>query len=511
MTSRSPLFSHIGAGTGQSLANFTNTVFDDRSTVPIQDASAPFSSVYQVQSGLGPGGKTITLGSLSGRSAKAIYYLEISDVSSVPTDTGQLNDWSISMGEPVLNDGLGQDNSTVAFQIFVMAPTDAQSLNTWTGRGPGRDRQFLGTTVNTGTVTAMAVDPSDPSGNTVYIGAANGGIWKTTDFLTTSPLGPTWIPLTNFGPTNAVNIGSIAIFPRNDNPADSIIIAGTGDPNGLGSTHGLAGVGFLRSEDGGATWQLLNSSVNTEADGVTPLPINGPSPTSGLTRNNIFMGTYVYDVVFDPNLSVNGSVVVYATVDGPTASSGLWRSMDGGNTWTLLKAGQATSVVLDQYSGTKNASGVVTGNATTLYVAYGNDTSGNDGVWISTNFGASFTLMSGGSGITEIQSVDTNPVHTVAVTNNTATPNGTNGRIILTKPDLVPSTDPNALVENELYEGWLYALVVNTNDSLNGLYLTKDNGLNWTKVALTTSTTINTVRTRHSVEQSRRSGPQYRR
>ena len=136
----------------------------------------------------------------------------------------------------------------------------------------------------------MAVDPSDPSGNTVYIGAANGGVWKTTDFLTTSPLGPTWIPLTDFGPTNAVNIGSIAIFPRNNNPSQSIIFAGTGDPNGSGTGHGLAGVGFLRSEDGGATWQLLDSTVNTEADGVTPLPINGPSPTSGLTRNQYLRG-----------------------------------------------------------------------------------------------------------------------------------------------------------------------------------------------------------------------------
>ena len=64
-----------------------------------------------------------------------------------------------------------------------------------------------------GQVNAIAVDPSDPSGNTVYVGGASGGIWKTTDFLTTSPNGPTWIPLTNFGPSAAVNIGSITIFP----------------------------------------------------------------------------------------------------------------------------------------------------------------------------------------------------------------------------------------------------------------------------------------------------------
>jgi hypothetical protein len=34
------------------------------------------------------------------------------------------------------------------------------------------------TSTITGRITAVAVDPSDPSGNTVYIGAAGGGVWK---------------------------------------------------------------------------------------------------------------------------------------------------------------------------------------------------------------------------------------------------------------------------------------------------------------------------------------------
>ena len=89
-----------------------------------------------------------------------------------------------------------------------------------------------------------------------------------------------------------------------------------------------------------------------------------------------------------------------------------------------------------------------------------------------------------------VQNTNSNPAATVPVTNDAVTPNGTNGRIILTKPDLIPSTNPNALIENQLYEGWLYALVVNTNDTINGLYVTKDAGLNWTKVAITTATTL---------------------
>ena len=275
----------------------------------------------------------------------------------------------------------------------------------------------------------------------------------------------------------------------------------------------MQGVGFLRSEDGGATWPLLDSTVNTEADGVTPLPINGPSPTSGLTRNHLFLSSYVYNVTFDPNLSVTGSVIVYAAVNGPTASSaasGLWRSMDGGNTWTLLKAGQATSVSLDRYSGTKDANGNPIGNATTLFVAFGNDPNGNDGVWKSTNFGQSFTLMTGGQGDPQVQNTNFSPATTVAVTNDAVSPNGTNGRIILTKPNLIPSTSPNAVIENQLYEGWLYALVVNTNDTINGLYVTKDAGLNWTKVAIPTSTTLQGGAARHAVEQCLRYDGQHR-
>ena len=51
----------------------------------------------------------------------------------------------------------------------------------------------------------------------MYVGGASGGIWKTTDFLRPAD-GPTYIPLTDFGPTNAINVGGIAVFGRNNDP-----------------------------------------------------------------------------------------------------------------------------------------------------------------------------------------------------------------------------------------------------------------------------------------------------
>ena len=75
------------------------------------------------------------------------------------------------------------------------------------------------------------MDPSDPSGNTVYVAAASGGLWKTTDFLTTNAGGPTYVPLTNLGPTGSLNISSIALFDVNNNPNQTVIFAMTGNPN----------------------------------------------------------------------------------------------------------------------------------------------------------------------------------------------------------------------------------------------------------------------------------------
>src|SRR4029077_2365189 len=137
------------------------------------------------------------------------------------------------------------------------------------------------------------------SGNTVYAAGASGGIWKTSNFLTTSAAGPTWIPLTDFGPTSGVNIGGIAIFPRNNNPNQSIIIAATGE----GDT-GTPGVGFLISQDGGATWNVYDSTNNVDSSGNI-LPISSAS------RDRKFVGDTSYAVVVDPRATPSGQVIIY--------------------------------------------------------------------------------------------------------------------------------------------------------------------------------------------------------
>ena len=80
-----------------------------------------------------------------------------------------------------------------------MDPTNPLSQQHLDGGRPGVDRRRRQRLA--GRIGGLAVDPSDPSGNTVYVGGASGGVWKTTNFLTTDPNGPTYIPLTDFGPT----------------------------------------------------------------------------------------------------------------------------------------------------------------------------------------------------------------------------------------------------------------------------------------------------------------------
>ena len=168
------------------------------------------------------------------------------DGSSSPA--GTLNSWSLTFQKPNPSSGLGEavaDQATVSFRIFTMDPTNPLSHSTWTAVGPaGIDGGF-----NSSTVTDMAVDPSDPSGNIVYAATEGGGVWKTTDFLTTAGSGPTWIPLTDFGPGLSINVGSIALLARNGNPNQTVIYAATGagtgsDTVGVGST---LGVGIMRS------------------------------------------------------------------------------------------------------------------------------------------------------------------------------------------------------------------------------------------------------------------------
>jgi large repetitive protein len=81
-----------------------------------------------------------------------------------------------------------------------------------------------------GRATAVAVDYADPAGNTVYVGGAYGGVWKSTDAgpLSFDPANVSWTPVIDNQATLAV--GAIAVQPQlsNPDPTHSVILVGTG-------------------------------------------------------------------------------------------------------------------------------------------------------------------------------------------------------------------------------------------------------------------------------------------
>jgi hypothetical protein len=131
-----------------------------------------------------------------------------------------------------------------------------------------------------GRITALAIGPTcGPGDCRLWVGAAGGGVWRTDDALAAEPV---WTPLDEGINTNA--IGSIAVDP-NDPTGDTIYV-GTGEPNGSGDSE--AGRGLFRSTDGGDQWTKVPGSGEVATDrSVGYIAID---PTDA---DHIFIGTAV--------------------------------------------------------------------------------------------------------------------------------------------------------------------------------------------------------------------------
>ncbi len=172
-----------------------------------------------------------------------------------------------------------------------------------------------------GRSTAVAIDHADISGNTVYIGGAYGGVWRTTNGLSGgfgNPNGVTWTPLIDNQPTLAV--GSIAIQPNNaTGTLSNVILVGTGEPNGaIDSYYGL---GILRSIDAGKNWNMV------------PPPNGGLHPFKGLGISKIAFNT----TSGQTNVVVAAAASTIGSRDGARQLgqiSGPFFSTDAGATWS---------------------------------------------------------------------------------------------------------------------------------------------------------------------------------
>jgi hypothetical protein len=193
-----------------------------------------------------------------------------------------------------------------------------------------------------GRATAVAIDPADPTGNTVYIGGAQGGVWKSANAANSTANSVTWTPLTDDQAT--LSIGAIAVQPGNSNPANTVILAATGEANN--SADSYFGLGILSSADAGNTWTLI------------PTANGGNLSFSGLGGTRMAFSTVTPNTVVAAMATASEGLIDGAVTASTTR--GLYTSLDAGQTWTYnpladpggtTDATSATSVAFNASAG----------------------------------------------------------------------------------------------------------------------------------------------------------------
>jgi len=292
-----------------------------------------------------------------------------------------------------------------------------------------------------GRATAVAIDPADPTGNTVYIGGAQGGIWKSANAANSTASGVMWTAVADDAAT--LSIGAIAIQPGNSNPANTLILAATGEANN--SSDSYFGVGILRSTDAGTTWNLIVTAnagalsfsglggtrmAFSSASGQTGTVVSAMATSSeglidGAVTSNTTRGLYTsrdagqswsYDALLDPGGIATDATSATSVVYNASAAQffaavryhGFYSSPDGVN-WTRLATqpgGAVLSTTACPPQSTSNgyacpiyrAEIAVVPGRNEMYAWYVSGSSQEDvvdqGIWKSLNGGASWTQLS---------------------------------------------------------------------------------------------------------------------
>jgi hypothetical protein len=200
--------------------------------------------------------------------------------------------------------------------------------------------QYLAGPLGINAAGSIAIDPNDPTGNTIYVGTgeanvcgsgcvAGVGLYKSTDG------GDTWTGPLGKNELGGKGLGAIVVKPGDPN---TIYVGTTTALRGMSSTccsgvtrpvPGAAKWGLYKSTDGGATWAFIHNGSANAADCVGDL--------NEYNNGGVCSPRGVRHVVLDPS----NPDIVYAG----SYARGVWRSNDAGATWTQIKPSLNAAVI----------------------------------------------------------------------------------------------------------------------------------------------------------------------
>ncbi len=260
-----------------------------------------------------------------------------------------------------------------------------------------------------GRISAVAINPDDQQN--ILAGAASGGVFRTND------QGQTWTAV--FDDALSLSIGDIAISPS----APQIIYVGTGEANAGGGSITYDGFGIYRSDDGGNTW-IHKGLENSGSIGRIAVNPSDPQTVFVAAMGRLFSkneergvfrskdggdtwekvlyvsdSTGAIDVVINPQDPDIIYACLWERVRTPDKrvygglSSGIYRSLDGGDNWSLLSGGLPAS---SAYVG-RIGIDISQSDPDILYAIYADDIGYFDGIYRSNDGGDNWIRTNDGS------------------------------------------------------------------------------------------------------------------
>ncbi|CAI8157650.1 MAG: Xyloglucanase [Cryomorphaceae bacterium] len=294
----------------------------------------------------------------------------------VPYEKGhgikQFRRWEHMMGQRVDENGVRPHPGLLYQAIQGQNNQSTNEYGEWTAMGPYNAPSNGGI----GRINNVAFHPKH--NDTIYAGAPAGGLWVSYDD------GQSWQTFTD--ELTNIGVSDLAIDPVHP---DTMYLA-TGDRDAA-DTYSF---GLLKSTDGGVTWSSTGLSYSVNQNYRIGRVVVHPDSTNiviAATNGGVYRSTN-YGTTFTLErtgafygIEMGRGDTVYATTSG--SSPKIYRSADAGDNWTQLTNGLPTS-------GKYRCEVAVSGTPGKLYVVYGDSNYGYGGVYRSTNGGNSWSLMS---------------------------------------------------------------------------------------------------------------------